>query len=158
MTDQSDLYFGGMPVEPDLDRLDEAYPEIKVGDYLPYDEIGVAIQAPYGSHRWKTVTSAWRSRLLVERRLVLRCDPGKGFVCMSDQEKIDAAPGVVTAIARKARRERVKVSTVQDARLTVHRDHVTRLMNAVEVQALSARKAMLIPVADVLPRRLPEVS
>lgn len=103
------LFFGGLPTDPEIKRLMDAFPEseMKVGDKFSYDRVSEVISAPYGSNRFRTITNRWRN--IVEKRcgLFIGIPPdmaGEGFRVLSEQEKLELAcrkhGTVVTGIRR----------------------------------------------------------
>ena len=82
------MQFGGIPVEPDLRRLREAFPKIEPDQIITYEEVAAVIGLPVGPGRFRTVTGAWRRELLRTHNFVLAVHtPGKSWRRLTEKER-----------------------------------------------------------------------
>jgi len=75
----------GLPTEPDIARLNAHFGKLEAGMSISYEDIGRVIQSPHGTHRWSTVTTAWRKKLS-EARVYFRAQDGNRFVVRNIEE------------------------------------------------------------------------
>ena len=98
-----ELFFGGVPVGPDVDALDMAFPDLKHDQILTHDEVSSVVDYPWRSSRYRTVLSAWRKRLFEERQIELQAIRSVGLKVMTNTERVEchigkAASGIKTIV------------------------------------------------------------
>ena len=102
------LFFGGVPVGPDVAVLDQRYPELNHGDMLTHDELSEAIGYSWRSSRYRTVLTAWRHQLFKERGIELQAVRAAGMRVMTNTERVDShidkTIGGIKAIAKAGAR------------------------------------------------------
>ena len=112
MTDQTqsdehadDLFFGGVPTEPDVERIRAAYPESSLtkGTAITYGDIAHVIGYPKQSSRFRTVTDRWRKRLAHDHGIEVKAIAGTGFKVMTDLERVNHSESNMKSAVRKAR-------------------------------------------------------
>lgn len=140
----SAVYFGGVPTEPEVRALREAFPEsdLEPGRVIPYGEVEAVISARRGESRFETVTRHWRK--IVERetgRIVIDPIPGIAFKVLSEVEKIDKGNGKLASAVRSSRRAYMLTSRVETAKLP--EEEKARLLS------LQKRSAALISTAQI---------
>ena len=86
----NELFFGGVPVGPDVDILDRRYPELKNEQMLTHAELSAAIGYSWQSSRYRTVLNAWRKQLFEERGLELQAVRSVGLRVMTSPERVEA--------------------------------------------------------------------
>jgi hypothetical protein len=147
----------GLPTAPDVEELLKAFPELKVGDRVQYEEIEALLKIAPKSNRFKTVTSAWRKRL-AQQKIIMESDPGFAFYVASSDQITAGTHGTLKFIGRKARRQRRKLAaaTAQEGADLALIEHHGRLMNAVEKDTRKHRMNLLPGTAvPNQPRTLP---
>jgi len=100
-------YFGGIPTEPDVNKLREQYPEssMDLGAVIPYGDVARVIGCRKDSSRFKTVTNRWRR--LVEREtgtIVIGTERGVGFKILDNQQKLNVSSSLLDQSVRRSRR------------------------------------------------------
>lgn len=144
----------GMPTAPDVAALQKRFPDLKLGERVPYADVESVVGAAWNSPRFKSVTNVWRAREQESGR-VLVCVPGRAFVVATADDITGETPAVLRTIGRKSRKHRQRLTTIRPTselqRRTV--EHHGLLMLAIERDAKAARHKILPPnpVAD-LPR------
>lgn len=92
--EKSNLFFGGVPVEPDETKLKEAYPDmaLHVGQIIPYAKIEKIIGVKHGTSRFKTVTTSWRDGVQLRTGHVVDPDIAlSSFRVLTEEEKLEKA-------------------------------------------------------------------
>ena len=115
------LYFKGLPTDPEMRKLREAYPKdsLKEGRTIQYDELESIIGTAYGSSRFDTVISRWRR--LMQREHGIHIDPhvpGKSLKVLDDHEKAEKAK---KAFQESVKKELKSVMVFKD----IARDNLT---------------------------------
>jgi len=99
------LFQGGVPTDVDVTEIRKAWPNIKPGDEIGYDDVSAVIKVPVGAHRFRTVTSRWRrmhERITSE---IIACDPTKrAFVVLAPSGRVGYVEARDKSIARQNRR------------------------------------------------------
>jgi hypothetical protein len=151
----------GVPTEIDVKRLREAYPQLAVGQLIPYEDVARVIGAPYKTGRFRVVTEAWRKWLRRSENCAVKCVAGRGFMRMAELERSEVdRVGWRKDQGRAARKVRdlARVDTLSfEERDRSSHDHARRVLQAhVEHTAGTVRE--LAPPAPVrlLPRRSAE--
>lgn len=88
MSGSSLVFGGGVPTKLDVARLRKEFTELKVGDFIPYNEIADCIEVSRDSNRFRTVVHAWRREIYRELNIVLVPVPSKGFEVASPSERV----------------------------------------------------------------------
>lgn len=88
---KSKLFFGGVPTEPYVKRLNEHFGELEAdGRVIEHAELEPLVDAKKGSNAYKTRVDAWRRALWRTRQLVLdgRYAAGEGYKVLSPNEMV----------------------------------------------------------------------
>lgn len=145
----------GMPTGPDVSALEKRWPDLVIGTRVPYEDVEKVLGLEWRSERFRTVTAAWRSRLL-ERGRVLICEPGNAFLVATGEQISAMTHGVLAHIGRQSKTQRKRLSTVRPAseieKQTV--EHHGRLMQMIERESKKARLNILPSTQPVEPVRI----
>ena len=138
------IFGGGLPTEIEVHRLMETYQVPSEGLEIPYDEVSALIACAVRTCRFRTVTSAWRSRLAREHNVYLSARDQR-FTVLAPGQRIDLGSAKLRSGLRSARRAHVIVSSTDRARLTsaeqAQSDHVQHVSASIVMQArVEARK------------------
>ena len=147
---KKDLYFGGVPMEPDVRKLREQYPEgrMKPGQVMSYDEVEAVLKVPKDSGRFYGVTNKWRKIVEEETGIILGVERGEGFKVLAEGEKVDLSGNKLRMAARAARRSYLIASRVDIKKLTD--DDKARLDHYI-VNSSKTLAAMQIKSTKLLP-------
>jgi len=151
----------GLATRPDVDLLVKSWPNLQVGDRIDYEEIENLIGVPCRSSRFKTVTYAWRHRMLEDHSIVIEAQRGELFYVSSADQITAGGHGTLSSIVRKAKKQRKKLSVAKVENDTQRQtiEHQARLMLAVEKDARKYRMNLLPNTAtNQLPGPRPEES
>ena len=143
---KANLYFGGIPTEPDVKKLRAAYAEPKDGDLITYEDVEELLAVNHRTQRarWQAITNRWRRLHEHETGQVIGCEPGVGFKALRDGEKLEAGVGKVRHVFKTVRRARVLVGLTNKAKLTAEdrrrMDHLTNRVAMLEGAAATRAK------------------
>jgi hypothetical protein len=147
----------GVPYEPDIQKLLEAFPIIEPGQCIEYAEVSRVLGAGVNSQRFEGVTKAWRARLLRRDNFVLDRRRGQGFVRLTEQERsgqnVDEFGRKIGQASRASRdMHRVSVGSFSERELATH-THRTNVIDR-GLEALTSITKELAPPRAVrsLPR------
>lgn len=89
-------FFGGLPTGPDVKRImDQVDAGSKRGEIVKHDEVEKIIKVSRDENRYKTVTNAWRRKVLSESGVKIVGDRpdvvGVGFAVLTNKEQIAEA-------------------------------------------------------------------
>lgn len=69
----------GIPTEPDVNKLIEAFKVPEAGVVIKHSEVSAIINAKPNHHRYRVVTYAWRKRLYRDHNVILGSVKSIGF-------------------------------------------------------------------------------
>lgn len=140
--------FGGMPTDVDVRALFEAFGVPAIGAAFHYAQVAEAINVPLASYRFRTVTWAWRMRLIREHNVYVRAGAGQ-FQAMDASERVDYGSAKLRTGVRAMRKAHTVVGSTDRASLTEEAkkqaDHVL-LMSATVIQSARVAAARRGPV------------
>ena len=139
------LYFGGLPTEPQVRKLDEAFQNIAQvrGTTIPHEQIEEIIKEKRGSFRYKTITNRWRKRIEARTGIVIsgRGEAVRvGFRVLLDGEQLDFGISERKGAGRKIRRWHSTISSIDSKKLTAAQQTIQ------EHEMLSAARLHLVMV------------
>lgn len=141
-------FFGGIPTEMDVRTLIEQFGVPKAGTSITYDEVASAINQKIKSHRYGTVTNAWRRKLFREHNVIFRAREGK-FTVMDPGQRVFHGGERLRRGAREFRKANVIVTSTDRAKLTdeekAQADHI-QLTTATAIQACRIQARLKTPV------------
>lgn len=125
--DEEQLYFGGLPTEPDIKRIRDAFPDdaLQTGDIIPYSEVGDVIGYPYGSVRFRTVTNRWRKMVERDCGKVVHIEKNLGFRINTPSQNLELSGCKLKSAVRMARRSFIVTGRIDRSALT--EDELKRL-------------------------------
>lgn len=145
-----DKIVNGIPTAPEVSALRAEWPEIKQGDFLPYPDIERIAKCKRGSHRWVSVTQAFRKQLLRELNLFLVPDPGKGFKVATNAERVHHHANSYKSHVRGVKRASALASTTPDdglgAQEKIVRQHLMMVGAAIDLADKTHAKQITFPV------------
>jgi hypothetical protein len=110
------IFAGGIPTLSDVENLMAAFP-IESGSVVSYSSVEFIIQNPYGSHRFGTVTDAWRKRVFRESGIDSEAAGGE-FRFLTPDESVTVRSKIFHRIGRAVRRNYVKVAAINAIELS----------------------------------------
>lgn len=158
MATTAQVFFGGVPTEPDVNKLLATYGTPSEGAVIFYDDISQVLQQDRHSSRFKTVVSAWRKQLLKSYNLDSKAKAGEGILILTPEERVCESGKNLLSSARQVRRGFVRASTVPVARLdTINRqkhDHMMRIGRVMHDAITTNCKALTyeLKAVEQLPR------
>ena len=154
---KSKLFFGGIPTEPDVLRIMAAiHPE--EGDEILHETVEDLIGCSRKSARYRTITAAWRNRMMRDHNVHIAALFGKGFTVLRPTERVEygikrGISGVRTVRKGAYYAERAP-SDQLDAVDKQKQMHMSRLATAVIDAANQSLRVIAPPKpAAQLPRR-----
>ena len=125
---ENKLYFGGIPTEPDVNRLIDAFSvdDLKPGTQISYNETARIINQKVRTYRWKTVTTSWRKKLENDYNIILVCIPeSQAFEVLTEPGKVKLSRSKLRSSVRLARRSidvsgRVNLKALSDEERKAH--------------------------------------
>jgi hypothetical protein len=145
---KSTLFFGGIPTDIDVEAIIKETGPLQDGDIISYKKISEIIKQPITSHRFKTVTGAWRRRLNRNYNQVIKAKGGE-FKVMTNHDRVDHVSGKYKGALRimgratntAARTSREGLSKEEVKAL----DHVQNTGAALRLSAATAAKQLKYP-------------
>lgn len=115
---RANVFFGGVPVQPDVKRLLDHFGRPVAGQRFPYEEICNVLQLDRSRTRWTTVTNAWRKTVYSLYNVLIGCVPGEAFIALNESERLSAGVGKYKSGIRCVRKAYVTVSGCDSAKLS----------------------------------------
>lgn len=112
----SKLYFGGVPTRMDVAALMEKVKPV-AGQSVPYADIAAIIDCRHESNRFRTVTGAWRKKLLSEKSIQVKAEGG-AFHFLTATEALGANIEGLSRVGKQARRVVVRSNFINAADLS----------------------------------------
>jgi len=115
---KSELFFGGVPTKPDVDKIRQKWPahNLEIGQVIPYRAVAELIGESVRSNRFRSVTLAWRKS--VEPDHFIGCDGEGNFVVLSEGDKLALGQTKMRYAGRAVRRSIVITSLVDVKKLS----------------------------------------
>lgn len=115
----ADLYFGGVPVAPDVDLLIKALGSPSPGDDIDHEKIEEILGLKRAAHRYRTVTQRWMATLWDDRNVRVVGRRG-GFRCLLPHERLDQSERQRTKGARRLAQAVKEAITTPPEQLASH--------------------------------------
>lgn len=154
----SKVYFGGIPTDGDVRNLVEHLGTPRAGDEFTHEQVEAVIGATRDTNRYRSVTLAWRKRLMRDHNLDVAALSGVGFRCLTDSERVAAGVTGVQSGLRKQLHSVVRADRVQtdDESLRAKQDVLRRYGIALRAEATKAMRLIEPPKpAEQAPRIVP---
>lgn len=84
----ANLFLGGVTTDPEVKRLNDAYPEMEYDDIIRHDEIETIIENDRRSNRYQAIVTRWRKLLERDKNLLLVAVIGVGFIVADPSKRI----------------------------------------------------------------------
>ncbi|MBX3703979.1 MAG: hypothetical protein KF822_09415 [Steroidobacteraceae bacterium] len=143
-------FFGGIPADIDVRKLEERFGDPQEGQEFGHDEVEAVLGLERGSNRYRTVTDAWRRRLLNQRNIEVGAVPGVGFRCLTPAERVDGSlKGFRTGTRQQLRSvRRAAVVRTEDEGLRHKQDLLRRYGAAISAEASNMMQEIEPPKAQ----------
>lgn len=136
----------GIPTEPDVATLMEAFKVPSVGTVIQHGAIETLIKQDRKTCRYKSVTTAWRRKLYKDHNVIMGSIPSVGFKSLEPDERADfIGAKYKTGIRHVKRSQSVAIRTdlagmTPESRRTVN--HVKSTAAALVLADATAAKAL----------------
>lgn len=150
MSEDFNNYFGGMPTEPDVKRIVEAWPveTLVPGKEIKCSDIAVMLKLDVEGHRYSTVETAFRRRMSSNHNIEFRKQKGKLRVMSPDERIVYSGERQTSGvrIIRKAGRmaHRTDIREVSES-LRPMAEHRVKLAAAIAAANRMKPKELKIP-------------
>lgn len=146
---ESNLFQGGVPTKPDVDKLREKFGVPKEGAVITWKQIEDVIGCKKGSSRFATVVDAWRKAMDREHQLIFGPVRGQGLKALPPDDRIELSSQKRKSGIRMVGRS-FKIATFTDRnRLTPEnqrvQDHILRSAAAIKLAVATAAKGIDLP-------------
>jgi len=101
--DRKMTFRGGLPYQPDVRALEEAFSELNEGEEILYEAIEGILKCSRTSCRFDGVITSWRHRLIRERDIDTK-RTGTGVRILFPHERMEEADADILSGFRKAKR------------------------------------------------------
>lgn len=117
---KDNLYFGGVPTEPEIRALRERWPDdtLSEGQTITYGEIAEVIQATPRSNRFQGVVARWRKLVETETGKILRPNRLGALAVLDPRGVLSLSRDTLRSAGRKTRRAHVVTTRCDVRRLT----------------------------------------
>lgn len=155
----SRLFFGGIPTEVDVKKLETAYGTPTPGAVLKHEEIERVIGHAWKTARYTSVLNQWRNRLYRSANIVSVVDAGIGVRFLHEHERVGLCRGRLKQSAKHMRRTAVvanstDVTKIADPMIRAEAGRIVEVTNRLFMYAASEVKALQPPKP---PAALPKV-
>ena len=151
-TKKTNLFFGGVPIQPDVDAIMAKWPvaALTEGTSIPEDEIARLINVPWNSHRYNTVVAAWRKRMFRDHN-ILMAKGGRTLTILTPDQRIDYAGARQKTGVRAIVRGGVYTETTDRARLSPEAKAVadSRMFLTAMIRGAERTMPKPLPAADI---------
>lgn len=87
------VFFGGIPTDIEVAKLEEAFGTPDEGVVLNYEDIDGVLGMSRDEARWRSVVGAWRKKLLREKNLTSRGVRNEGILFHNASQRVDHLKG-----------------------------------------------------------------
>lgn len=155
------VFRGGLPFEPDVKRLEEAFPvpELTEGRVIEHVALEAIVQAKRGSSRYYGVINSWINRLRNVSRIHAAWKPGDGIKILPPDELLGHGESrlrqkigqTVKAANIFAWVERERLDSIGQRRL----DHQIQIASRIKEKLTQERRQLSVELSPVrsLPKR-----
>lgn len=85
------VFHGGVPTEPDVKKLLEAFAEKATGSEITHEEVEQVLGISRNANRYRIVVEAWRSHQFKQNNIEIGALRGVGFKYLLPGERVDAS-------------------------------------------------------------------
>lgn len=128
------VFFGGIPTDVDVAKLEEAFGTPTEGLVLHYEDIDEVLGMTKDEPRWRSVVGAWRKKLLREKNLTSRGVRNEGILFHDASQRVDHLKGRAKQEVRRLVETNRLANTTPTKDLEKHEqrslDGVSRLTSA----------------------------
>jgi hypothetical protein len=117
-TGNKTIFGGGIPTEPDVRKLMDAFGVPIEGALFSHESISRIIECHPKSHRYRSVTTAWRKKLEHEHNVVLIAERGYGLKAATPDDRVEHGHGKLRSGQRITRRAYRVIGTTDLSRAT----------------------------------------
>lgn len=139
-------FFGGIPTKIDVDRLMELIAKFKEGDLVPYPDIESSIGEKRTTHRFRSVVTAWRKRLMKEKNFLLIAITNEGYKIALPDERMTFSAAQAFQGRKKIMRGSAVAAATDETRLSPEhkklREHLQTLPARLRLAELTAPKPL----------------
>jgi hypothetical protein len=137
-------YFrSGVPTAPDIVRIMDTIGVPVEGMKIPYETIESILGVTSKTHRWKSVTNAWREELLKKYGMTTKCE-GRHYIMQTDSERLTSGTDFLKSAVKKTEKAAQYVSLCREDKLDSNEQRIKhaiqRTASQIQVAYLEERK------------------
>lgn len=142
------LYFGGVPTDIEVRRLQDEFPKeaLSHGTVITHDKVSELVNTSPRTNRYRAITLRWRKQTERDCGIIIGCIP-EGFKVLDDHEKVSLSSSKLKTSGRMARRSyivasRVDVNALTEQEKIVYDHNVKRSSAVLYVAKLQSKVAL----------------
>ena len=147
---KSPLFASGIPTEADVHRLFDVFGVPAEGVRMTYVEVSEVIHVSPVMSRFRTVTTAWRNRLVREHNIYLRAGDG-AYVALAPGERVDLSATKLRMGVRSFRRAHAVATSTDWTRLSLEERHQAEHIQRVATTVIQSARLQARTTHPVLP-------
>jgi hypothetical protein len=145
----ADMFFGGIPTAPDVEKLVEKFGVPAVGLLISYAEVTAVIREEKESFRFKSITTAWRKLLYNEHNLVLKAVATQGYEVLDNKQRVTFSTGKYKHGLKHIRKSADIASRTAEDGLSNEekraRDHIVHTSGLLQLAAATEARKLRYP-------------
>ena len=146
------LFFGGIPLAPDVKKLEEAFGVPEEDLHISWDEMETVLGMERKSNRFKSVWAAWSKQLFAEHNVVMKSiGNGQGVKALIPDDRIKLSVNWLEQSAKRIRRAIKVADQTDDHRLS---DESIK----VKLSIVKMREIKMDLYRSVQPKQLPDAT
>lgn len=155
MIDTTKHFRGGIPTQPDVQKLLDTFGVPPEDQLIPYGAIEKLIDCDRKSSRFITVCHKWRRRLEQMHNVFMQALDGEGYFHCPPDRRVDTCGRRMASNLRGIRRNAKRAATTETARLSeearLTRDHLVNIAATVSLHAQLHKNPAKLPAPAPLP-------
>lgn len=158
MRGQTQVYFGGVPTEPDVQKLVDKF-GVPAPGVIAHADLEKVLGLTVKESRYRTVVGAWRGRLLREHNVASVAAIGEGIRILTEPERVEYGRRTFGLTARKVVRNHRWAMMIDASKLSetekVRCAHLVRATAAGAAAMVTTHKdlSIALKVPEQLPNR-----
>lgn len=146
---ENNLFRGGVPTDPDIEKLRKQIGVPKENQVLTFDELEKILGEHKKSSRFSTVVQRWKNLMNREHNIVFGPVRSVGIIALPPNERVQYSAGKYRFGLRQVGKAGIITATTDRSKLSDENqrvaDHIQRSVAAIKLAAATSSKQQALP-------------